>query len=90
MQRILILPVLVSPCVTSEQESFSLNQCFELLTSYPKNYPLAKQSVLLSDQSCLDIESLIKGKLPKLNVSAHASYQSEATSLPLHLPNMTL
>jgi len=63
---------------------------FWTIVLLPKNYPLAKQAVLLSDQSCLDIESLTKGKLPKLNVSAQASYQSEATSLALHLPNMTL
>lgn len=44
-----------------------------------ENYPLAKQSVLLSDQSRLNIEAINKGKLPKMDVNAQATYQSDVT-----------
>lgn len=69
IQRILILLALVLPCATSAQETITLNQCFDLVT---KNYPLAKQPVMLSDQSRLDIEAINKGKLPKFDVNAQA------------------
>ncbi len=87
MQRVLILLVLVFPFLTSAQQVITLDECFDLVT---ENYPLAKQSLLLGDQSRLDIEAINKGKLPQLDVNAQATYQSDVVSLPIQIPNATI
>lgn len=87
MQRILILLVLVLPFFVLAQQTITLDECFNLVT---ENNPLAKQTVLLNNQSQLDIEAINMGKLPKLDVNAQASYQSDVTSLPIQLPNTTI
>lgn len=87
MQRTLILLAIVLPFLASAQQTITLDECFDLVT---KNYPLAEQSVLLNDQSKLDMEAIKKGKLPKLDINAQATYQSDVTSLPIQLPNTTV
>ena len=87
MKKVLLLLTLVLPFLASAQQTISLDECFELVT---ENFPLAEQSVLLSEQSRLDIEAINKGKLPKLDVNAQATYQSDVTSLPIQLPNVTV
>ncbi|WP_091868970.1 TolC family protein [Pricia antarctica] len=87
MQRMLIFMALVLPFVASAQQTITLDECFNLVS---ENYPLAKQSGLLNDQSRLDIEAINKGKLPKLDVNAQATYQSDVTSLPIQIPNATI
>lgn len=87
MQKILILAAILLSFVASAQKTITLDQCFDLVNT---NYPLAKQSVMLSDQSRLDIEAIKKGKLPKLDVNAQATYQSDVTSLLIQLPNVTV
>ncbi len=87
MTRILILLVLVLPCAVSAQQTITLDECFELVT---ENYPLAKQSGLLKEQSRFDIDAINKGKLPQMDVNAVATYQSDVTSLPIQLPNVTV
>ena len=87
MQRILILMAILLPLATSSQETITLDECFDLVT---RNYPLAKQSVLLDEQSRLDIEAINKGKLPKLDVNAQASYQSDVTLVPIEIPGETI
>ena len=85
-QKTLLL-LLFLPMTLLAQQSITLGECFDLVS---KNYPLARQSVLLENQVQLDMEALKKGKLPQLNVNAQATYQSDVTSLPLQLPNVTL
>ncbi len=87
MQRILILLALVFPFLASAQQTITLDECFDLVT---ENYPLAKQSVLLNEQNRLDIEAINKGKLPKLDINAQATYQSDVVSLPIQIPNATI
>lgn len=87
MHKLLILLALFLSFLASAQQSITLDECFYLVT---ENYPLAKQAVLLNEQSRLDIEAINKGKLPQLNVNAQASYQSDVTSLPIQLPNVTV
>lgn len=87
MRRILFFLVLVLPLIASAQQTITLDECFELVT---ENYPLAKQSGLLSEQSRFDVEAINKGKLPKLDVNAQGTYQSDVTSLPIQLPNITV
>ena len=87
MQKIMIFLALVLPFAASAQQEITLDECFDLVS---ENYPLAKQYVLLNNQSQLDIDAINKGKLPKIDVNAQATYQSDVTSLPIQLPNTTI
>src|SRR5680860_1697687 len=87
MNRLLLMLIFILPFTVAAQETITLDECFDLVT---ENYPLAKQSSLLENQVQLDIEALQKGKLPKLDINAQATYQSDVTSLPLQLPNITI
>lgn len=69
------------------QEQLSLDECYSLVT---KNYPLAKQHSLLAKQNDLDVAVINIAKLPTLNFSAQASYQSDVTELPIIIPNVTI
>ncbi|MGB5665837.1 MAG: TolC family protein [Maribacter sp.] len=87
MNRIFLIIVFIIPFTVAAQETLTLDECFDLVSN---NYPLAKQSGLYQNQLQLDIEALQKGKLPKLDVNAQATYQSDVTSLPIQLPNVTI
>jgi outer membrane protein TolC len=87
MNKIIFVMILMMPLVLSAQQTLTLDECLE---SVATNYPLAKQSSLLMDKNRLDIEMLNKGKLPKIDVNAQASYQSDVTMLPIELPNTTI
>lgn len=82
-----LLFLLFLPMTLLAQQSITLDECFDLVS---KNYPLARQSVLLENQVKLDMEVLEKGRLPQLDVNAQATYQSDVTSLPLQLPTVTV
>ena len=82
-----LLLFLVLPLTIVAQQTLTLDQCFDMVT---RNYPLAKQSALLNDKANLDIEAINKGKLPKLDINAQATYQSDVTSLPIQIPNATI
>jgi hypothetical protein len=38
----------------------------------------------------LEIEAINKAKLPTIDLNAQATYQSDVTSLPISLPNVTV
>ncbi len=82
-----LLLFLILPLTIVAQQTLTLDECFEMVT---KNYPLAKQSDLLNDKANLDIEAINKGKLPQLDINAQATYQSDVTSLPITIPNVTV
>jgi outer membrane protein TolC len=69
------------------QQTISIDDCFNLVS---ENYPLTKQSILLDEQSRLDIEAINKSKLPMLAINAQATYQSDVTSLPIQLSNISV
>lgn len=87
MRRINILSLLLLPLLSIGQQTLSLEECYALSN---KNYPIAKQSELLQQKSALEIEALNKAKLPKIDLNAQATYQSDVTSLPISLPNITV
>ena len=72
--------------LTNAQQKITLDDCYDLVN---KNYPLAKQTDLLLQKSAFEIESLNKGKLPKIDLNGQATYQSAVTGLPISLPNVT-
>jgi outer membrane protein TolC len=87
MRKLILFLLLVLPLFSVAQHSLSLEDCYTLAN---KNYPLAKQNGLLQQKSNLDTEVLNKGKLPKIDLNAQATYQSEVTQLPISLPNVTV
>ncbi|MCM4150356.1 TolC family protein [Arenibacter sp. N53] len=87
MKRLFLILIFAIPIATLAQQTLRLEQCFDLVTD---NYPLAKQSGLLENQVQLDIDALRTGNLPKLDLNAQATYQSDVTSLPIQLPNITV
>jgi len=62
------------------QQQISLNECYELVTI---NYPLAKQASLLEEKSQLEIDIIDTEKLPQLDLSAQATYQSDVIEIPI-------
>ncbi|MEZ4968478.1 MAG: TolC family protein [Flavobacteriaceae bacterium] len=87
MKRLFSIVIFIIPFVTLAQQPLRLEECFKLVA---ENYPLAKQSGLLENQVQLDIEALRTGYLPKMDLNAQATYQSDVTRLPIQLPNVTL
>src|SRR5690606_34635669 len=69
------------------QQTLSLEDCYSLAE---KNYPLAKQIALLKEKSNAEIRILEKEKLPKLDLNAQATYQSDVIEFPLQIPNSTV
>ena len=69
------------------QETLTLENCYILLN---KNYPLAKQTDLLLKQHKLDLAVISTKKLPKLELGAQTTYQSDVTQMPIEIPNTTV
>lgn len=82
-----ILLLFLLPLLSIGQQTLSLEECYALSN---KNYPIAKQTVLMQQKSALEIEALNLGKLPKIDLNAQATYQSDVTQLPISLPNFTV
>ena len=86
MKRLSLLFLIFIIQFSYSQQKITLEDCYALAN---KNYPLAKQTELLQQKSNYEIEALHKGKLPKIDANAQATYQSDVTSLPIAMPNVT-
>ena len=82
---IIILFLILPPILSNAQSTLTLEECYNLAH---KNYPLAKQSALIAQKSLLEITSANKAKLPKIDLNAQATYQSEVIGLPISIPGM--
>ncbi len=87
MKNLIPLLIIVLSISAFSQEKLSLEECQTLVR---KNYPLGKKSVLLVKQNDLDVAVINTAKLPKLEASAQATYQSDVIELPISIPNMTI
>jgi outer membrane protein TolC len=85
MKKLLLLFSILSPLFSNAQQTITLEQCYVLAN---KNYPLARQTQLLQQKTGYEIEALNKSKLPKIDLNAQATYQSDVTGLPIKLPNI--
>lgn len=61
------------------QEKITLEYCYDLINS---NYPVSKQTELITEQYQLEHSIIQTEKLPKLDLAAQATYQSEVTQVP--------
>jgi outer membrane protein TolC len=80
MKSLSFLFILLSTVSINAQQTITLQECYDLVTT---NYPLAKQSQLFKQQNDLDLQVISKEKLPQLDLSAQATYQSDVTSIPI-------
>jgi len=62
------------------QQPISLDECYSLVTI---NYPLAKQASLLEERNALDLEVIDSEKLPQIDITAQATYQSDVIGFPI-------
>ena len=82
-----ILFLFIAPFLALAQQKLSLEDCYDLAN---KNYPLAKQNNLLSQKKNLELQTLSKDYLPKIDLNAQATYQSDVTQVPVKIPNSTI
>ena len=87
MKKIITILILLITSSVFAQETLSLNECYSLVK---KNYPLAKQNELLAKQNAIDKEIIKTQKLPKLDFSAQATYQSDVIKIPISIPGSTI
>lgn len=85
-KRILLILLFVISIISNAQETLTLEDCYALAT---KNYPLAKQKELLQQKSNYEIDAITKGKLPKMDLNAQATYQSDVIGFPNKMPGVT-
>lgn len=85
-KRILLILLFVISIISNAQETLTLEDCYALAT---KNYPLAKQKELLQQKSNYEIDAITKGKLPKMDLNAQATYQSDVIGFPSKMPGVT-
>lgn len=83
--KIILLSIFLISLISNAQRTLTLGECYNLVE---KNYPLAKKVDLLEQKSNSEIEANNKGKLPKVDLNAQATYQSEVIGLPMALPGI--
>lgn len=62
------------------QQQISLDECYNLVII---NYPLAKQVSLFEERNALDLEVIDSEKLPQVDITAQATYQSDVIGFPI-------
>ncbi|WP_072986631.1 TolC family protein [Flavobacterium segetis] len=84
--KLLLLYLIFIPIISYAQQNLTLEECYNLVV---KNYPLAKQTQLLQLKSDHEIESLNISKLPKIDLNAQATYQSDVIGFPIAIPGIS-
>ncbi len=87
MKKFLFILFAIAPILAIAQQKLTLEECYVLAE---KNYPLARQTALLEEKTKSEIKVLEKGRLPKLDLNAQATYQSDVIEFPLQIPNSTI
>ncbi|HNF02223.1 MAG TPA: TolC family protein [Ferruginibacter sp.] len=91
MKRIILFLTawLLAACSVSAQSArtLTLEQCYDLLA---KTSPLAQQKALTITAGNLAEKNLNLKWLPQADLNAQATYQSDVTSVPIKLPNLSI
>jgi len=87
MKKLRIIILLLLSFSVKAQQTLTLDECYSLVN---ENYPLARQTDLLKNKTDLEISVLEKGKLPKVDLNAQATYQSDVIEFPFQLPNSSV
>lgn len=80
--KLLILIVVCLALNATAQKKLTLQECYDLVD---QNYPLGKQLDLLNQKTTFEIDALNTAKLPKMDLNAQATYQSEVIGFPTAL-----
>ena len=83
--KLIALLVFFLSISSNAQQTLTLEDCYTLVT---KNYPLSKQTGLIQQKSSYEIEAISKGKLPKIDLNAQATYQSDVIGFPTTMPGV--
>lgn len=73
--------------VCPAQEILTLEACYDFAE---ENYPLASQISLLEEKTGRELEVIQKEYLPKIDLNAKASYQSDVTEIPIDLGGQSI
>jgi len=87
MKKFLFILFVIAPILAFAQQALTLEECYDLAE---KNYPLARQTALLEEKTKSEIKVLEKERLPKLDLNAQATYQSDVIEFPLQIPNSNI
>jgi len=87
MKNLGIIILLILSFSVKAQQILTLEECYSLVN---ENYPLTRQIDLLKNKTDLEISVLEKGKLPKVDLNAQTTYQSEVIEFPFQLPNSSI
>lgn len=87
MKKFLFIIFAIAPILAFAQQTLTLEECYALAE---KNYPLAKQTALLEEKTNSEIKVLENERLPKLDLNAQASYQSDVIEFPLQIPDSNI
>lgn len=84
MKKLVFILIAVVSFTTSAQQTLALEECYALVK---KNYPLSDKTKLLKEKTGFDIKVLKKDWLPKLDLNAQATYQSDVIEFPGDITN---
>ena len=91
MKKIICLYVLFlifhGPAIAQQPQELTLDSCHALAL---RHNPLAQQAELYTAMQQVKEEATGRGYLPQLALNGQASWQSEVTSLPIHIPNLDI
>lgn len=65
--------------------TLTIEECYQLARN---NYPLVKQSELITKSAAYSIQNIANGFLPQISFAGQASYQSAVTKIPIKIPGM--
>lgn len=86
INKSLSLVILLLPLLTLGQ-NVSLDS---LVLKTRINWPIQKQQILSEQLSQLRIKNNNASWMPNVSINSQATYQSDVTSIPIHLPNINL
>src|SRR5690606_14996825 len=70
----------------AQDKPLALDTCYALARA---NYPLIREHALIAQSRDYAVTNISTGHLPQFSLSGKATYQSEVTKIPIHLPGMT-
>ncbi len=83
MKKVSLIFLFLISSLSSAQEILTLEECYELAQ---ENYPLARQLTLLEEKTARELEVIGKDYLPKIDLNAKATYQSDVIEIPIQTP----
>ena len=84
MKRILFFIMFFTVAISTRAQ-VTLDECRH---AAQENYPLVRQYNLIQLAEQYNLSNASKGNLPQINISGKASYQSDATTFPIDIPEI--